>query len=98
MVTLPKDYVIASNPRSGSEAISSYHWGLLHCLGLGTVSKNTRPAALRNDVYKMGREGVEPSRCHHRRILSPLRLPIPPSPRQMFDPCILLRFHTVNNA
>ena len=29
----------------------------------------------------MGREGVEPSQCHHRRILSPLRLPIPPSPR-----------------
>ena len=24
-------------------------------------------------------EGVEPSRCRHRRILSPLRLPIPPS-------------------
>lgn len=28
----------------------------------------------------VGREGVEPSRCHHRRILSPLRLPIPPPP------------------
>ena len=24
-------------------------------------------------------EGLEPSQCHHRRILSPLRLPIPPS-------------------
>ena len=30
----------------------------------------------------MGREGVEPSRYHYRRILSPLRLPIPPSPQQ----------------
>lgn len=30
---------------------------------------------------QVGREGVEPSRCHHRRILSPLRLPIPPSPQ-----------------
>ena len=24
--------------------------------------------------------GVEPTQCHHRRILSPLRLPIPPPP------------------
>ncbi len=32
-------------------------------------------------VLSVGREGVEPSRCHHRRILSPLRLPIPPSPQ-----------------
>lgn len=23
-------------------------------------------------------EGLEPSRCYHQRILSPLRLPIPP--------------------
>ena len=29
----------------------------------------------------IGREGVEPTQCHHRRILSPLRLPIPPPPR-----------------
>ena len=29
----------------------------------------------------MGRVGLEPTRCHHRRILSPLRLPIPPPPR-----------------
>src|SRR5215213_8224968 len=36
---------------------------------------------VRNDILKMGREGVEPSWCLHRRILSPLRLPIPPSPR-----------------
>ena len=29
----------------------------------------------------VGREGVEPSRCCHRQILSLLRLPIPPSPQ-----------------
>jgi hypothetical protein len=29
----------------------------------------------------VGRVGVEPTWCLHRRILSPLRLPIPPSPR-----------------
>ena len=36
----------------------------------------------RNDKGKVGREGVEPSRCYQRQILSLLRLPIPPSPRQ----------------
>ena len=30
-------------------------------------------------VLPVARVGVEPTRCHHRRILSPLRLPIPPS-------------------
>ena len=29
---------------------------------------------------QMGRVGLEPTRCRHRRILSPLRLPIPPPP------------------
>ncbi len=28
----------------------------------------------------VGRVGLEPTRCLHRRILSPLRLPIPPPP------------------
>ena len=28
--------------------------------------------------------GLEPIRCHHRGILSPLRLPIPPIPRMGF--------------
>ena len=32
-------------------------------------------------VFFVGREGVEPSQCLHRRILSPLRLPIPPPPQ-----------------
>lgn len=32
-------------------------------------------------VFLVGREGVELSQCLHRRILSPLRLPIPPSPQ-----------------
>jgi hypothetical protein len=26
--------------------------------------------------------GIEPARCHHRGILSPVRLPIPPSRRR----------------
>ena len=34
---------------------------------------------------KVGRVGVEPTRCFHRRILSPLRLPIPPSPRLLLS-------------
>ena len=37
------------------------------------------------DMLCVGREGVEPSRCHHRRILSPLRLPIPPPPQRIFN-------------
>ncbi len=32
----------------------------------------------------VGRVGLEPTRCHHRRILSPLRLPVPPPPRGLF--------------
>ena len=34
-------------------------------------------------TFFVGREGVEPSQYHYRRILSPLRLPIPPSPRRV---------------
>jgi hypothetical protein len=34
-------------------------------------------------TFFVGREGVEPSQYHYRRILSPLRLPIPPSPQRM---------------
>src|ERR1700677_3019982 len=34
-------------------------------------------------------EGIEPTRCHHHRILSPARLPVPPSaharPHSIFD-------------
>ena len=33
-------------------------------------------------TWFVGREGVEPSRCCHRQILSLLRLPIPPSPQR----------------
>src|SRR5829696_5556013 len=33
-------------------------------------------------AWAVGREGVEPSRCYQRQILSLLRLPIPPSPRR----------------
>ncbi len=39
----------------------------------------------------VGREGVEPSRCHHRRILSPLRLPIPPSPHGISYSTLIIR-------
>ena len=40
-------------------------------------------------TFPVGREGVEPSQCLHRRILSPLRLPIPPPPQQiLFYPTI----------
>lgn len=28
----------------------------------------------------VGMAGLEPARCYHQRILSPLRLPIPPHP------------------
>ena len=34
----------------------------------------------------VGPEGLEPSRCYHQRILSPLRLPIPPWPRELEVP------------
>lgn len=33
---------------------------------------------------RVGRVGLEPTRCHHRRILSPLRLPVPPPPHLLF--------------
>ena len=33
---------------------------------------------------QVGRVGLEPTRCHHRRILSPLRLPVPPPPHLLF--------------
>jgi hypothetical protein len=30
-------------------------------------------------AFLVPRAGIEPARCHHRGILSPVRLPIPPS-------------------
>ncbi len=68
---LSNDYVIASDRRERSNPKDAN----LDCF--------VATYAPRNDVglMNMGREGVEPSRCLHRRILSPLRLPIPPSPR-----------------
>ena len=38
--------------------------------------------------------GVEPARCFHRGILSPLRLPISPSGPRM--PCCQMRFEANN--
>ncbi len=34
---------------------------------------------MKGDYYVVPGEGLEPSQYHYRRILSPLRLPIPPS-------------------
>ena len=70
----------------GSEAISS-NLGLLRNLRFVSAWCS------RNDSEKMGREGVEPSRCYHRQILSLLRLPIPPSPRHALFYCILESLH-----
>ena len=36
-------------------------------------------------VAAVGRVGIEPTWCHHRRILSPLRLPIPPPARGVYS-------------
>ena len=36
---------------------------------------------VRNEPVLVPRVGLEPTLCHHNRILSPARLPIPP-PRQ----------------
>ena len=57
---------------------------------------------LRNDIC-VGREGVEPSQYHYRRILSPLRLPIPPSPRWIYftlnsDGCSILQINIWDEA
>src|SRR3989304_3168384 len=41
-------------------------------------------------TFFVGREGVEPSQYHYRRILSPLRLPIPPSPQRTYFTLILM--------
>ena len=43
------------------------------------VQKKSMKKDLWAEVFLVARVGVEPTRCHHRRILSPLRLPIPPS-------------------
>ena len=43
-------------------------------------------------------EGVEPSRCRHRRILSPLRLPIPPSGQIVYFKSICLFYSKLQNC
>ena len=45
--------------------------------GLPDNSDKKRQKAMLSVSY-IGRVGVEPTQCLHRRILSPLRLPIPP--------------------
>ena len=51
------------------------YWLILLCNGLlGENKKITQ----RSDFLLVPKIGVEPIRCCHRGILSPLRLPIPP--------------------
>lgn len=53
----------------------------------------------------VGKKGLEPSRCFHHRILSPMRLPIPPLPQiwrfvpgsnRRSQSCSLLPYHLAN--
>ncbi len=47
------------------------------------IANQTKPAQFfcaGGREFGVGRVGLEPTRCHHRRILSPLRLPVPPPP------------------
>ena len=54
-----------------------------------------------NKYTMVGMVGLEPTRCYHQRILSPLRLPIPPHPHWRFlsdlnrrsQSCSLLPYH-----
>jgi hypothetical protein len=45
-------------------------------------AKEIRPSSLRALYLLVPGAGIEPARCHHRGILSPVRLPIPPSRRR----------------
>ena len=45
----------------------------------------------------VGRVGVEPTQCLHRRILSPLRLPIPPPPRNSIGYFTIIWCFSVKN-
>ncbi len=67
--------------RTGMESGGLLSKGLLGGGGLGWLYRRYE----KGPVFRLGlslnlvpREGLEPSRCHHRRILNPLRLPIPP--------------------
>ena len=52
------------------------------CLSWGNIKPALYIRKCRHRLF-VGREGVEPSQYHYRRILSPLRLPIPPSPQRV---------------
>ena len=47
---------------------------------IGPNKKKTRWSPGFLFIYYIGRVGIEPTRYLYRRILSPLRLPIPPPP------------------
>ena len=57
--------------------------------GLITYIPNWWPDLMRL-TSMVGATGVEPVRCHHRGILSPLRLPIPPRPHIQGSPSSLI--------
>ncbi len=52
--------------------------------------KKQTPVSFETRVL-VGRVGVEPTRYKYRRILSPLRLPIPPSPQAVREQFYLKR-------
>jgi hypothetical protein len=70
------------------------------CLGFNTeVNKEYRQTRYYTEFNVpetkfVGRVGLEPTRPLGRRILSPLRLPIPPSPR--LSPLYVLFLATIN--
>ena len=73
MFCLPKQMSLRAEPRKAGRMAQQ------SSVTRGLPRGATAPLAM--TVLKMGREGVEPSRCCHRQILSLLRLPIPPSPQ-----------------
>lgn len=50
---------------------------------LRKLENEIKKTALSAVNWMVGKKGLEPSRCCHHRILSPMRLPIPPLPRVM---------------
>ena len=62
--------------------------GILKKRNFPKTKKKTRKLVVCESFF-VPREGVEPSRYRYRRILSPLRLPIPPSGQKF---CLCLSF------
>ena len=69
-------YGVSSN---GRFAARFWHLPLIRALARGTVAVNEKgPLAGSSRMHMVPEARVELARCRHRRILSPLRLPIPP--------------------